>query len=341
MRVYKKHVFEEIFAGQQRQFEFTEQCVEPVPPPSEVDGTRRLLEPHEKFFSSSPEFRLEEKYQGGLTGSYLAALMLFGRGALVAEEFGDWSDGPDKSITSGLSEEAEHAMRDAYAAYRDAERIVGAYPLAQQTEANRLRKEHRIAKDAAKAKYGVGDEPFHVVRVEPSMSGADIAAATADARAHNARLDEGIKNVREATADISARLDAANDSASSAYEAWLNAMVRQLLQPPPAQTTETPAPVVAAALKPDAGAPEANRPPPKKHRNRKPSWATVAMPYMKALFAAGNYKSGAVFYDALKRRTGEPDSPFKLVNRELYCAEAGTTVSEGSLGNAWPEIRAK
>lgn len=76
-----------------------------------------------------------------------------------------------------------------------------------------------------------------------------------------------------------------------------------------------------------------------KHRNRKPSWSTVAMPYMKLLCASGNYKSATVFYDALKRRAGESDSPFKLVNRELYCTEAGTTVAKSTLGNFWSEIR--
>lgn len=78
---------------------------------------------------------------------------------------------------------------------------------------------------------------------------------------------------------------------------------------------------------------------PAKRRNRKPSWASVAMPYMKSLFTAGHYKSAAVFYKALKSHAGESGSPFKLVNRELYCTEAGTTVSDGALGNAWPEIR--
>ena len=96
--------------------------------------------------------------------------------------------------------------------------------------------------------------------------------------------------------------------------------------PTPAQIT-TPAPVVAAS---DGNA---------KHRNRKPSWSTVAMPYMKSLFASGDYRSATVFYEALKRRVDESDSPFKLINRELYCTEAGTKVSDGSLGNAWPEIR--
>jgi hypothetical protein len=78
-----------------------------------------------------------------------------------------------------------------------------------------------------------------------------------------------------------------------------------------------------------------------KRGNRKPSWGTVAMPYMKELYANGKFKSASVFYKGLKKRAGEKGSPFAILNHELYCAEAGTTVSEGSLGNAWPEIRAK
>ena len=93
-------------------------------------------------------------------------------------------------------------------------------------------------------------------------------------------------------------------------------------------TTPSPAPVVS-----DGDAPA-------KRSNRKPSWATVAMPYMKSLFTAGHYKSASMFYKALMHRASESDSPFKLFNRELYCTEAGTTVSDGALGNVWPQIRA-
>lgn len=99
----------------------------------------------------------------------------------------------------------------------------------------------------------------------------------------------------------------------------------------PAIDTATPAPVVA--LQPIGDGPA-------KRGNRKPPWATVAMPYMKSLFTNGHYKSASVFYKALTQRAGESGSPFKLVNRELYCTEAGTTVSDGALGNVWAEIRA-
>lgn len=38
---------------------------------------------------------------------------------------------------------------------------------------------------------------------------------------------------------------------------------------------------------------------PAKHSKIKPSWATVAMPYMKSLITAGHYKSASMFYKAL------------------------------------------
>jgi len=76
-------------------------------------------------------------------------------------------------------------------------------------------------------------------------------------------------------------------------------------------------------------------------RSRKPSWSTTAMPYMKSLFVSGKYRSASMFYEALMLRAGQSDSPFKLVNRELYCTDAGTTVSKSTLGNVWPQIRAQ
>lgn len=230
MRIYDQDVFEEIFSGNTSHFEFSEHRVKPVRPKAEVDDVPQSLAPHERFLLSSPHSRLVEKYEGGLTGNYLTALMLFGRGTLVAEKFGDWSDGPAKSITSGLSEEAERAVGEAFAAYREAEQIVGAYPLAQQKEADRLRKEHREAKAAAKVKNGVGVEPY-------------MNAATPEAVTHDARLDESVRKVIEATADIAARLDAAIVQEQMASKAWLNAMIRQLLQPAPAQSPAESAPV--------------------------------------------------------------------------------------------------
>lgn len=63
------------------------------------------------------------------------------------------------------------------------------------------------------------------------------------------------------------------------------------------------------------------------------------MPYMKRLYDSGTYRSNSVFYKALKNRVNDDDSPFTLVKGELYCDKAGTTVAEGTLGNAWKTVR--
>ena len=76
----------------------------------------------------------------------------------------------------------------------------------------------------------------------------------------------------------------------------------------------------------------------KKHRNRKPSWETLALPYLKKLYAKGSYRSATVFCETVKRRVGEPDSPFKLVDRELFCVGAGT-VADGTFKKIWKKIR--
>lgn len=75
-------------------------------------------------------------------------------------------------------------------------------------------------------------------------------------------------------------------------------------------------------------------------RSRKPSWSTVAMPYMKSVFNDGKYKSSTVFYKVLLSRADTPNSPFTKLKGELYCTEAGTTVAEGTVGTKWKEIRA-
>lgn len=94
----------------------------------------------------------------------------------------------------------------------------------------------------------------------------------------------------------------------------------------PATDTVTPAPVVAA--NDDS-----------QKRNRKPSWAVEAMPYMQTLYKTGKFRSKAVFYKKLLATAGEQNSPFTKVDGVLYCTKAGTTVEESSLGNYWRTVR--
>lgn len=75
--------------------------------------------------------------------------------------------------------------------------------------------------------------------------------------------------------------------------------------------------------------------------SRKPPWSAVAMPYMRQLYKDGKFKSYTVFYRALLQRADTPDSPFTKFKGELYCAVAGTTVAEGTVGTKWAEIRSR
>jgi hypothetical protein len=74
-------------------------------------------------------------------------------------------------------------------------------------------------------------------------------------------------------------------------------------------------------------------------RGRKPPWHVVAMPYMKALFKRGSFKSAKHFHSALLVHAGEPDSPFTKAGGHLFCTDAGTQVSDGTVGTKWAEIR--
>lgn len=308
MRAYDTSVFEEVFSSHKSHYLFSEREVRAIRPETEVNDARRPLEPHERYFLRNPEFQLVEKYQGGLTGNYLAALMLFGRGALVADMFGDWSDGPDKSMLRELSEEAERALCEAYAAYGEAEAIVGKYPLEKWNEASRLCREYREANHAANEREGVGKVPFLYDDKPESL-------------AHIERERKKRKRAVESTADISTLLDDATKEAEVAHEAWLKAMVRQLLPPAP----------VVVALKFNVV-----------KRTKRVSWQDVALPYLFDTFQSGQYATAKDFYQALKNKVGT-GSPFDLgtgANRgSLFVREIGKPLHLKTLENYMPKIR--
>ena len=215
----------------------------------------------------------------------LAAFMLYGFGPLVADHYGDWEDGPDQLRLNELSSLnfAKRAVKEAFEAYREAQKIVGPYPLELDAKAERARK---------------------------------------------AWNDADSETDKETKAALDLKMEATAAEAKDAQEKWLEDMVRVLLKPAPTQEAETPAPVVMAGE-------------PAKRKNRKPSWAVEAMPYMKKLYASGKYRSCSVFFKTLKNNVGDKDSPFTLVKGELYCDKAGTTVAESTLGNVWKTVRAQ
>jgi len=135
-------------------------------------------------------------------------------GNLVADYYGQLGNEPYPESLNEIDpdSDARAAVIQAFAAYREAENIVGAPPLTLYEEADKLRRKYRIVNITANKKFGVGVARF--------MNNDD-----------DAKLIEKRKMAVEATADIAARLDAANGAARVASERWLNTMVRELLQP--------------------------------------------------------------------------------------------------------------
>ena len=165
-----------------------------------------------------PEFNARE----------LAAFMMDGWGVMVADHYGEWDDGPRPDSLKEIpacEDLARLAVKCAFEARREAQKIVGAPPLELIAEADRARKAYNAASKAANIREGVSD----------SIPGTEESAARRE-------------RAKTSTAALDSAMEATADAARAAQEAWLNAMVRQLLQPAPALSPATPAPVPVAVV---------------------------------------------------------------------------------------------
>lgn len=246
----------------------------------------------------------------------LAAFMIYGVGTFVADVYGDIADGPDEKTLEGLGIDAGHAreaLRSAYASVRAATARVGALDDELLRRASTLQDEYSEARRSALEREKV---------MEPNAAGLPEAEYLTEYRRR-------LKLAVDPLADLEAEMRRASAEAEAAWSKWRKAMVRELLAVEQVPVVDLPS--------------EEQSPPvePAKRRNRKLSWLVVSMPYMKKLHSEGRYRSGAMFYKALLTHADMSDSPFTKVRGELYCAKAGTTVSEGSVNNAWAEIRAE
>ena len=140
----------------------------------------------------------------------LAAFMINGPGVMVLSAYGDWQDGPYDEIlqTMGiLATKAKEALRGAYAAYREAERIVGTLDMNTQNLADSLRA--KLDTENSKANK-------RVKLYEKGISDLEYSTRRAKAR-------EFIREISEKTAEASLLAD-------KEHKAWVNAMVNQLLR---------------------------------------------------------------------------------------------------------------
>lgn len=78
----------------------------------------------------------------------------------------------------------------------------------------------------------------------------------------------------------------------------------------------------------------------RKPKTKRLTWRDVAMPYVVATYRTGKYKTARIFYVALVNKAGGENSPFALHDRELFLTHLGQSVSEKTIANAMPEIKA-
>lgn len=141
----------------------------------------------------------------------LAAFMLHGVGGFVADFYGEWEDGPKKCAIdeiNPLDTFARQAVIEAFAACREAQKIVGPYPLELDDKAERARKAWSVANKDANQREGVFDSKPGTKESEARRERAKASIAALDLE-------------REATAA----------EAKTAQGKWLEAMVRELLKP--------------------------------------------------------------------------------------------------------------
>ena len=177
---------------------------------TETEGLRWRPARQLQHLPGAPEVKDTPMLPNPFTARELAAFMLDGAGALVADFYGEWDDGPDPDSLRAIDPDskARRAVTEAFTAYREAEGIVGPYPRALQADADRARKAYNEANQRANEREGVSGA---VPGTDDST--ARRARAVASVAAQEAKMHTTIAASRQAS------------------EAWLTKMVRCLLEP--------------------------------------------------------------------------------------------------------------
>ncbi len=127
----------------------------------------------------------------------LAAFMINGPGAMVSSAYGDWQDGPYDEIlqTMGiLATKAKEALRGAYAAYRDAERVVGHRNLKIQKMTEKLADEYDQANLEANAREKLWEPGISPQEATKRRARAKDSIAKLESKLHNSQLRFTLEN---------------------------------------------------------------------------------------------------------------------------------------------------
>jgi hypothetical protein len=187
------------------------------------------------------------------TAKELAAFLLAGAGSMVAEYYGDFSDGPDEDNLQALGIKAGHArdaLRQAYTEIRRAIAEVGEVDQQLQQKAHALRHQFDEANNEANRREGL----WEVKKVE----GFWVPGISEDER--RVRRERARQSVEE----LKVEMDSVGRDADSSLKNWNAAMVKALLYPAP-ELTDAAAPPEAVLMPPQAAPDDGTRPVQRQH----------------------------------------------------------------------------
>lgn len=270
----------------------------------------------------------------------LAAFMLEGVGDVVAKHYGDWEDGPNEDALSEIDpgdNQARQALCKAFNAYREALKKVGARPVGLHESARILRNRYTEARSAAFERERV----FEVPHAQGSDSLESREKLHDEYQRRKMRALEPLKELDE-------KVQRAQADANAADEAWLKAMVVELLGPDAvAQATYQDAPKCDVPA-PDSATPTAAQSTdntiklPLKGREKRRTWMDATTPYIVEVIRSGQYATAKELFAALEKRAG-PDSPFErgtgAHRNGLFVREISQTVRLKTFGNKFSELR--
>lgn len=171
----------------------------------------------------------------------LAAFMLGGVGGFVEDYYGKLETGPDLEALENIDPMdnfARKAVVQAYAVYREVEKVVGPQPLELHAKAERARKAFSKANKQANLREGVFDSELEFKELEfrrdqarASMDVLELEIVTADLEAKAAQSRTRRERAKASTEVLELKMVTAAREAKAAQQKWLEAMVRELLCP--------------------------------------------------------------------------------------------------------------